>query len=175
MKKYFLFSLKTIPLKILILVLVLLFFVNQTLAQSATEFLIGNGFYAKFTPPPGWISGVGFGDEKCWYAPEYVLKVCIKNKYRNEKSAEEILSNITSGLNYFNEKIHLREEENLRTVLKEAEMRVGPKIEGVVWSVTDFKYGNYVLVITISVTSDGENSLNILSKSINNIEFYYKE
>lgn len=62
MKKYFLFSLKTIPLKILILVLVLLFFVNQTLAQSATEFLIGNGFYAKFTPPPGWISGVGFGD-----------------------------------------------------------------------------------------------------------------
>ena len=144
-------------------------------AQSPVEFSLGKGAKAVYTPPSGWTKGTGYDNEQCWNAPGSVARICLKTTWKQGRTADEILKNEIAGLNWFNAQDKQFEIDQLRTVWKECQVKVGPRTEGRLWSVTDFKQAPNVMSIEVLFIQPANAIHQAVLKSLEEMKYFGAE
>ncbi len=167
---------KFLYLKLLIKLIVLGYFLisnNYIQAQATTEFNLGKGYKAKYAPPKGWKEGTGYGGEKCWNSPDLAGRICVSTTWKMSRTADQILKESISGLTWIraNDKHH--ENDNIRTVWKECEVKVGPRTEGRIWAVTDFKFASNALKFSVHLMSNYKEVGKVVMETMDNVQVDY--
>jgi hypothetical protein len=148
---------KFLYLKLLIKLIVLAYFLlsnNSIEAQATAEFSLGKGYKAKYTPPNGWKEGTGYDGEKCWNSPDLSGSICVSTTWKMNRTADQILKESISGLTWIWADDKQHEDDKIRTVWKECEVKVGPRTEGRIWAVTDFKFASNALKFSVHLMSN---------------------
>jgi hypothetical protein len=167
---------KILYLKLIIKLVVLVYFLlsnNNLQAQSTVEFSLGKGYKAKYTPPKGWKEGTGYDGEKCWNSPDLVGRICVSTTWKRSRTADQILKESISGLTWLWADDKQHEDDNLRTVWKTCEVAVGPRKEGRIWAVTDFKFASNALQFSVHMLSNYNEIGKIALETTENIQVDY--
>lgn len=122
-----------------IIILSAVFFPASVSAQATFEVRMGKGYFAKVSIPSGWTKGTGFGSELCWNAPGNAARICVKSNWKRGRTAETILSESLEGISCVRQDNKTHKTDILYTVWKECEVKVGPRTEWRLWSVTTYK------------------------------------
>lgn len=160
-----------LPLRSAFMLVCIGFLHGIVLAQTPVELSLGKGHKAIFTPPKGWTKGTGYGNEQCWNAPDNSARVCLKTTWKRGRTADRILKESVEGLNCIRAEDKQFEDDHIRTVWKECEVKVGPRTEGRLWSVTDFKEASDALSIEVQFIQAGKSAHRAVLNSIEGIKY----